>query len=177
MDEEMRSKNKQNNKENGMGQYYLIVNIDKKQKLNPHKFGAGMKLMEFGNQGESIMTGLAVLLADGNGRGGGDLRSSDPVIGSWAGDRIVVTGDYADKGKFVDVYDLAAVEQLNLFEHASDNFEDISDKVITAIADGEGGFHSLSKLDLSQEGWRRTHRDVINAALKQDLESSKSREP
>jgi hypothetical protein len=135
-----------------MGQYYLIVNIDKNQMLEPHKFGAGMKLMEFGNQGGSIMTGLAVLLADGNGRGGGDLRSSDPIIGSWAGDRIVIAGDYADKGKFIDDYN---AEELNLFEHASDNFEDISDKVITAIANGEGKFHSLAKLDLSQEGWRR----------------------
>jgi hypothetical protein len=49
------------------------------------------------------MAGLAILLADGNGRGGGDI-SEDPVsgiIGRWAGDRIVIAGDYADSGRFV----------------------------------------------------------------------------
>ena len=30
-----------------MGQYYKIVNLDKKQFLYPHKFGDGMKLREF----------------------------------------------------------------------------------------------------------------------------------
>ena len=31
-----------------MGQYYVIANLDKKEFLNPHKFGDGVKLMEFG---------------------------------------------------------------------------------------------------------------------------------
>jgi len=40
------------------------------------------------------------LLANSNGRGGGDALKHD-LVGSWAGDRIVVQGDYAeptDKG-------------------------------------------------------------------------------
>ena len=84
-----------------MGQYYYIVNCDKKQYLHPHKFGDGLKLLEFGCSSDGTMTGLAVLLADGNGRGGGDLHSKNPIIGSWAGDRIVIAGDYADPGKFI----------------------------------------------------------------------------
>lgn len=84
-----------------MGQYYKVVNLDKRQYLNPHKFGAGLKLMEFSGQGDSIMQAVAILLASGNGRGGGDLHSEDHdpegIVGSWAGDRIVVAGDYMDE--------------------------------------------------------------------------------
>ena len=89
-----------------MGQYYLIVNVDKGEYLNPHRFGDGLKLLEFGPSGSGTMTGLAVLLADGNGRGGGDLGSDHPIIGSWAGNRIVVAGDYADPWNFIPEGDM-----------------------------------------------------------------------
>lgn len=81
-----------------MGQYYYIVNLDKKQYLHPHAFGDGLKLMEFGCSGEGTLLALAALLADGNGQGFGDLKSDDSLVGSWAGDRIVVAGDYAAPG-------------------------------------------------------------------------------
>lgn len=112
-----------------MGQYYYVVNVTKKQYLHPHKFGDGLKLMEFGPSGDGTMAGLAILLADGNGRGGGDLHSDKTVIGSWAGDQIVIAGDYADAGRFVDD------PTLNLHEIASRDFEDISDRVKMALAD------------------------------------------
>jgi len=131
-----------------MGQYYLLVNLDKKQYLHPHRFGDGLKLLEFGCGNSGTMTGLAILLADGNGRGGGDLRSDDPIIGSWARDRIVVAGDYADGGKFVEGATRAELqriaetvftegyqqpERVNLYALAKETFEDISDKVIRAM--------------------------------------------
>lgn len=108
-----------------MGQYYRIVNLDKQQYIKPHDFGDGAKLMEFGLSGDGTMAAVAVLLADGNGRGGGDIRSSDPLVGSWAGDRIVITGDYADGGKFCP----EGVEG-NLYSH-TDGFENISARVIS----------------------------------------------
>jgi hypothetical protein len=70
--------------------------------------GDGMKIMEFGLSGMGTMAGLAILLADGNGQGGGDINE-DPVsgiVGRWAGDRIVIAGDYADEGKFIKENDL-----------------------------------------------------------------------
>lgn len=84
-----------------MGQYYHIVNVDKKEYLYSHDLNDGLKLLEFGCSANGIMTALAILLADGNNRGGGDLHVEHPLIGSWAGDRIVVAGDYADKLKFI----------------------------------------------------------------------------
>jgi len=112
-----------------MGQYYLIVNIDKKEYIYPHKFGDGLKLLEFGVSACGTLTGLAILLTDGNGRGGGDLRSDNPIIGSWAGDRIVIAGDYADEGKFT------GDETTNLFGQVESHFKDVSDLVITAMCD------------------------------------------
>lgn len=118
-----------------MGQYYFIVNLNKKEFLYPHEFDNGLKLLEFGCSSESTLLALTMLLADGNGRGGGDIYSpayrkaeeqwskkreefykgkrkrlplfpraekyNSPLIGSWAGDRIVIAGDYADYGKFM----------------------------------------------------------------------------
>lgn len=132
-----------------MGQYYLIVNIDKEEYLTPHNFGDGSKIMEFGNSRSGVLLGLAVLLADGNGRGGGDLRTDDPIVGSWAGDRVVVGGDYADEGNFVESDDDV------VYHVAQEQFDDVSDDVIRAIVDGEGDRHPLADVDLSSDGWRR----------------------
>ena len=111
-----------------MGQYYVAVNLDKKQYIAPHECGNGAKLMEFGLSGLGMMSCLSILLADGNGRGGGDLHTENPLIGSWAGDRIVIAGDYADMGKFVDSDDA------NLYTHAHDLFENISAAVMKVLA-------------------------------------------
>ena len=101
-----------------MGQYYFIVNIEKKQYIHPHKMGSGLKLWEMLAEG-SPFRALGILLADGNGRGGGDIEEH-PLIGSWIGDTIIVAGDYADLGKFIDD------KKQNLFNYAKDHFEDIS---------------------------------------------------
>ncbi len=131
-----------------MGQYYLIVNLDKREYLHPHRFGDGLKLMEFGCSSDGTMTALAILLADGNGRGGGDLDADDPIVGSWAGDRIVVAGDYADGGRWIESAsrdELQAVanerftegyqdpENVTLYHWAHDDFRDVSDLVIQAM--------------------------------------------
>lgn len=122
-----------------MGQYYKIVNIKKKQYITPHTFGDGAKLMEFSMSANGVLAGLAILLADGNGRGGGDLHSTNSIVGSWAGDNIVVTGDYADDGKFVKDVDK------NLYHVASIEGEDISLKVLEALFDDGWFFEEFRK--------------------------------
>lgn len=83
-----------------MGQYYYTVNIDKKEFLHPHKMAAGLKLAEFPS-GRIWPYTMALLLSSGNGRGGGDFCGDSRFSGRWAGDRIVVAGDYADEGLYV----------------------------------------------------------------------------
>jgi len=137
-----------------MGQYYLIANIDKKEYIHPHKFDDGMKLMEFGQSCSGTLTGLTILLADGNGRGGGDIDSDDPIIGSWAGDRIVITGDYADPRKFLTGQEIIDYQEkykeeeaedrqkymennTNLFHIVDTFYTDISDKVVKVLIDAD----------------------------------------
>jgi hypothetical protein len=121
-----------------MGQYYKVVNLDKKEFIYPHAFGDGLKLMEFGCSSCGTMTALAVLLANSNGRGGGDLRSDNEIVGSWAGDRIVVAGDYAEPGDSCEGdSDPGASAEPNLYHrcHATGDFTDISPLVLEAISD------------------------------------------
>lgn len=129
-----------------MGQYYITVNLDKKQYLHPHKFNEGLKLMEFGCSANGTLTALAILLSSGNGRGGGDLRAESDLIGSWAGDRVVVTGDYADPLAHVTDEQAEAWREANppegdptldptLYDVARDQFEDISEQILAVICE------------------------------------------
>lgn len=122
-----------------MGQYHVVVNSDKRQLLVPTRLGDGLKLLEFGDGGATL-TALAILLAKDNGRGLGDLHVAMPdtplenwekdeyslkrvrtphahLVGSWAGDRITIAGDYGDN--------LPAQEE-NLYYVAQREYEDIS---------------------------------------------------
>ena len=80
-----------------MGQYHKLYNLDKKEYVHAHRIGNGLKLMEQIGFDKSTSTALWLLVANSNGRGGGDARGH-PLIGRWAGDRIVVQGDYATEG-------------------------------------------------------------------------------
>lgn len=97
-----------------MGQYYKVVNKTKKEFLDPHSFGHGAKLMEFVCDAEGMLQSLAILLAEGNGRGGGDFSSDNPLIGSWSGDEITIVGDYADSG----LYEIARKSYKNISDDA-----------------------------------------------------------
>ena len=143
-----------------MGQYYKIVNIKKKQYITPHTFGDGSKLMEFSMSANGVLAGLAILLADGNGRGGGDLHSENDMVGSWAGDNIVVAGDYADAGKFVKEPDQT------LYEVAGSEGEDISLKVLDALFDDSYYFSEFRK---NRAGWTSNNEvdDLIKRKLKE----------
>jgi hypothetical protein len=127
-----------------MGQYYKIVNVKKKQYISPYTFGDGSKLMEFSMSANGVLAGLAILLSDGNGRGGGDLNSNNSIVGSWSGDNIVIAGDYADEGKFVKETDR------NLYAVASEQGEDISIKVLDALCDDSYFFSEFRK---NRAGW------------------------
>jgi len=121
-----------------MGQYHLVLNLDKKQLLRPTELGDGLKLLEFADGGPTL-TALAILLAKDNGRGLGDLHVAMPetpldnwekadyglkrvrtphahLVGSWAGDRIIIAGDYGDNipGKEENMYSMAQREYLEI---------------------------------------------------------------
>jgi hypothetical protein len=78
-----------------MGQYWLPVNLTKKEFIDPHKLGSGLKLWEQIANHPGTGTALLILCANMvERRGGGDL-GEHPAVGRWAGDRIAIIGDYA----------------------------------------------------------------------------------
>jgi hypothetical protein len=99
-----------------MGQYFYVLNLDKKEYLHPHKFGDGLKLMEFGCSSMGTMTALALLLRKSTESGGGDYQGDNALVSSWACDRIAIVGDYDDSG----LYDIAEKEYKDI---SSDIYE------------------------------------------------------
>lgn len=97
-----------------MGQYHTVYNLDKKEFIEPRKINNGRKLLEQVGHDKSTSSALFLLLSNSNGRGGGDAKPYS-LIGYWAGDRIVVQGDY------VIETDLAFIP-----EEEIDKFKDIS---------------------------------------------------
>lgn len=92
-----------------MGQYFKVVNLDRREFLNPHAFDDGLKLLEFGCSSMGTLLGLTLLLRSSDEGGGGDFGNRGTVlpsmwerVGSWAGTRIVIAGDYDAPGKWID---------------------------------------------------------------------------
>ena len=98
-----------------MGQYFFIVNLTKKEWLHPHAFNEGLKLMEFGCSANGTLTGLTLLLRKSDEGGGGDFHGEDNgYLGHWAGDEIVIVGDY---------------DSSDLYSTAREHYKDISIEV------------------------------------------------
>lgn len=74
-----------------MGEYFRIVNLDKKEYLHPHYFGTGIKLFEIAANECGSLTGLSILLSSQ------DNGDKDKIYGRWAGDRIIIAGDYSSE--------------------------------------------------------------------------------
>ena len=100
-----------------MGQYHKLYNLDKKEYVHGRRIGNGLKLLEQIGHERSTSTALFLLIANSNGRGGGDAKPH-PMIGRWAGDRILVQGDYAE-----------ASDPAYVSEDALEQFIDISKEV------------------------------------------------
>ena len=106
-----------------MGQYFKPVSLTKREYVDPHKVGANLKLWE--QLANHPGTGAALIILTASMpevRGGGDLDLNENwhgperkdmsgpgpmpegypeiarrTIGRWAGDRIAIVGDYAER--------------------------------------------------------------------------------
>ncbi len=176
-----------------MDQYHLIVNLEKRQFLEPHAFGDDPKLLEFGNDSQGTMTALAVLLARDNGLAHGDLRLPEntpdrDLIGAWAGDRIAIVGDYGSSDG-VSEADVAAFFQTalgatfasrrpgetpNLYAVAQAVFENPSDRVIRLLQLGMVEMTKLRHLDLSDE--RRSRFEMVFEGERREIEAAQKLE-
>lgn len=132
-----------------MGQYHILINLDKMEKVNPHALGHGLKQWEQVATPAGMGDVMYVLLTASPARGGGDLDEVKGVTGRWVGDRVVVVGDYTED-KDIPKSPIPASE---LYD--SKQLSDISLEVADAIG-------KIFGYKYSGDGWRdrmpdRTH--------------------
>lgn len=146
-----------------MGQYWLPVNLDKKEFIDPHKLGVGLKLGEQLGSGHGTPDAMFILLAAmKERRGGGDFdwdtnyygpertmahHSGAPVeeeynvvakrtIGRWVGDRVAVIGDYAENSDLP----VKRLRAKTIYHRCrKGEFKDITDDVMRVIEHEIGG--------------------------------------
>ena len=139
-----------------MGQYHKIANLDRKEVLNPHNFGVGIKLLEFSES--RVTTALSVLLACSNNRGGGDLRSDDELCGSWAGDRIAIIGDYWEedeaKRNLIPTWDMMGEEE-------GGEYTDISLKILKVMCEADSYLKEELLAEVARYDWGRDWSDFF----------------
>ena len=79
-----------------MGQYHILVNYDKKEVVETYGLGLGAKQVEqLGAFKGTIADAMYLLVMTSPARGGGDLPLTS-VSGRWAGDRVMIVGDYTE---------------------------------------------------------------------------------
>ena len=69
-----------------MGQYHQLVNFTKKEFVDPHQFGNGLKLWEQIGWEHAFSNVTHMLIASCSGRGGGDFAidgKCEYVVGRW----------------------------------------------------------------------------------------------
>lgn len=128
-----------------MGQYHIPVNLTKRQYIDPHRLGCGLKQWEQIAAHPSTGTALLVLLFSSNCRGGGDL-AYDPIVGSWAGDQIAIIGDYSEDDDLAPEH-VASTIYGRCGRGADEPYVDVTDAVVKVI-ERELGMHCVG------EGWK-----------------------
>jgi hypothetical protein len=83
-----------------MGQYFKLVNVDKKEVVDPWALGGTAKFWEWiANPHGRVLLWLLRQSSEG---GGGDIDERDEytTLGRWAGDRVTLVGDYDASGLY-----------------------------------------------------------------------------
>lgn len=142
-----------------MGQYHLLVNVDKREYLNPSSIGLGSKQWEHqsGPGWEicgSLSDAMYILTMTSPNRGGGDMPSHHDISGRWAGDRVMVVGDYTED-EDLPAHFMAS----QLYHVAGDTYTEIGAEVREA-------FTNIYRIDWEEEefstftSYNRRHREV-----------------
>ena len=100
-----------------MGQYYKLVNKDKREVVVSYDIGGTAKFFEwlYNNQARILIW----LLRQSNEGGGGDIPDPDrfTTLGRWAGDTITLVGDYDESGLYHEANSYEKVSAALLAEY------------------------------------------------------------
>lgn len=132
-----------------MGQYFILVNLDKKEYVSPWDIGGVAKLCEWcGNPQAGVIPFLLAQGPDDGVLGSYERYLKEkrlgeklphPEWGRWAGDRIVLIGDYEDS---------------KLYEKARSEYENISEWLLKE-------FNKFMGYDLREQKLPTLRPDVI----------------
>lgn len=111
-----------------MGQYHKLVNLDKREVVEPHGLGLGAKQYEQTACEASLSDAMYLLVMTSPASGSGDWPLT-ALSGRWAGDRVVVLGDYTEDGS------LPAFENAGSLYKNSENWSDITTQVRDAFSE------------------------------------------
>lgn len=143
-----------------MGQYWIPINLDKKEFIHPHKLGSGLKLWE--QLANNPGTGAALVLlcaAQREPRGGGDLAPDGKgMIGRWAGDRIALVGDYAEDSDLPAKY------------KASELYQQCQDKTVLVYNDVAKG--AVYQMGHGEHKGKFAHYKVVKKAKYRDISAA-----
>ena len=125
-----------------MGQYHVLVNYDKKEVVVPHGLGLGLKQYEHtGEYNGTLADAMYLLVMTSPARGGGDFPSTN-ISSRWAGDRVLIVGDYTEDS------DVPSIPNVGSLYNESESYTDITDLVAEA-------FGQVFRLKFSGEGWKK----------------------
>lgn len=130
-----------------MGQYHMLVNLDKREFVSPHGLGLGLKQREHNGAFDGTLAdALYFLTMTSPARGGGDYERTD-ISARWAGDRCVVLGDYTDDSDIPNYVGAGSIWS-QIDENAHDEWRDISDEVAQELG-------SVFGFRMEGDGWKR----------------------
>ena len=128
-----------------MGQYFNLVNATKKQFIDPHKCGNGLKMGECTGWEHSVQTIGKLLMSP--------PRDEHPMIGAWAGDEVFFAGDYGSTYD-IDLKELPGDGGERYFAledddgNPSSGWEDVSYKACDMMS-------AIYGIKYSGNGWRK----------------------
>ena len=113
-----------------MGEYYMYLNLDRKEYLDIDFLGGETKAFGLGRNLGARALGL--LLMHGVG------HDEHPLIGSWAGTRVVALGDYAKPNLF-GIQTVSAEEpKWNLYDLATESYKNIGSAAAVMLLEHDG---------------------------------------
>ena len=116
-----------------MKQIYKVVNITRKEYINPQKFCEGGNFTSFFTMGHGVLSGLSILLADGLVHEQIFSKADNEILGRWAGDKIVIAGHLGQNGKWLK----SDYGDTNIYDVAEYAAKDMSIPVLEALCTDE----------------------------------------
>ena len=133
-----------------MGQYHILVNLDKQEWVDPLGLGLGLKQYEQTGCEASLSDAMYLLMMSSPASGGGDFKMVEGVNGRWCGDKVVVVGDYTPEngipgyeGNANALYEKAQATFVDITQSVRDAFEEIYE--IKYVSKNFGSFSSWSR--------------------------------